>query len=694
MNTYLQKSFPVLTPLLLSLPFSINANDIDAFGDLDFSLPIVTSASRLSESVLSSPSAVTVLDQALIEASGFTEIADLMRLVPGFIVSHAWGGNLAVINHGEGSELPNRMQILIDGRSTYTNALSAIEWNALGVHIEDIERIEVVRGPAASAYGSNSYSGAINIVTKTPELDDKYHVRYRYGNVGERELLLRHSGKLDKVAYRVTAASRNSNGYERVLETRTDPSTYIDDYRDNKDLSEFSLTTNVQLSPTSTLWGNFSYTDSTVQAPNLFPEDTSIFSDPDIEIDGWSANLKWTKQLSENDEFSINFFHNYLDEHDLGAALLSDVVSPGAFAFIGEDDQYIEAGLRTFRSTRSDIELQYTKLFENGSQYVVGYGARYDTAESEFFFPSKGDVSNTSHRFFANGQHPVSSYLTVNVGGLYEMSQIDEDHFSPRASLNFHLNEKQTIRTGYSRAYRIPSITEQSFDAKIITQGGFLLDNSYVTNSDLSAERVTSFDISYLGQLRSQPVSWEFRAYREEYQNTVGFVVNQTITDPFDQRVNTVENAGDSKMYGFEGEVTFRPEKFSFVRLNFNLGRMSGTRLHRILPTGEKVYRDLENRAPQKTYALLAGKQVNSWKFNMGVYHVSKMEWDGYGDEVDSYTRIDASIAKDIKISKDQIIQLKLAGQNLNNKEYNEFMTDTDLIFKPRYYASISLIHK
>lgn len=144
MNTYLQKSFPVLTPLLLSLPFSINANDIDAFGDLDFSLPIVTSASRLSESVLSSPSAVTVLDQALIEASGFTEVADLMRLVPGFIVSHAWGGNLAVINHGEGNELPNRMQILIDGRSTYTNALSAIEWNALGVHIEDIERIEVV----------------------------------------------------------------------------------------------------------------------------------------------------------------------------------------------------------------------------------------------------------------------------------------------------------------------------------------------------------------------------------------------------------------------------------------------------------------------------------------------------------------------------------------------------------------------
>ena len=93
----------------------------DSFFSTD--LPVVISASRLTQSVLTSPSAVTVIDKAMIEASGFVEIADLMRLVPGFQVAYADGKDIAVTYHGFGWEYPNRLQVLVNGRSTYKAAL-------------------------------------------------------------------------------------------------------------------------------------------------------------------------------------------------------------------------------------------------------------------------------------------------------------------------------------------------------------------------------------------------------------------------------------------------------------------------------------------------------------------------------------------------------------------------------------------
>jgi iron complex outermembrane receptor protein len=697
MIQHLQKSSQLLSAFLIYLPLTSNAGDIDDFEEDDFSLPVITSASRLSESVLSSPSSVTVIDRAMIDASGFLEIADLMRLVPGFIVSHAYGGNMAVISHGEGWEFPNRMQILIDGRSTYTNALSAIEWNALGVHIEDIERIEVVRGPAASAYGSNSYAGAINIVTKAPELDDKYHLRYRYGNIGEQELLLRHSGQVDNFDYRFTASSRNNKGFEEALEIRADPNIIFDDYRDNKDLNELSLTTRLRLSPTNSIWSNFSYTNSTLQTPNYAPEALGLIDDKDIDINAWSANIKWEQQLSEQEEISINFFHNYLDENDMTSFLLSNLLAlatpPLSPAALGVTDQRVAFGIRSYQTHRSDLELEYSRLFNNGFQYVIGFGGRYDSMKSEAFFPTKGKVSNSSYRAFANTQIPFASSLTINIGGLYEKNRIEDSHFSPRASLNFHLNQHQSLRFGFSRAYRIPSLTEKNMDAATRLGDGSILDRLFRASSNIKAERLTSLDISYQGQSQTIPFSWEIRTYKEKYQDTIVFYEDLSQPTIRDDDIKFIANASESNMYGVEGELTFRPEKYSFIRLNFNLGHMDGKRLHRIEANGSATYKSLKDRAPKSTYGVLIGKQLETWSLGFGIYHVAKMKWDGFGDQVDSYNRLDATISKKIAISQNQYFLFKVAGQNITNNEYNEFMIDTDLTFEPRYYASISLIH-
>jgi iron complex outermembrane receptor protein len=287
-----------------------------AFDDFSDDLPIITSATRLSQSVLSSPSAVTVIDSDMIEASGFTDIADLMRLVPGFIVAHTVHGAYSVINHGEGWEYPNRLQIMIDGRSTYTSALSGIAWNVLVIHIEDIDRIEVVRGPAASAYGSNSYSGAINIISKKPALDDSFSLRSRIGNNGEREILLRHSGQLNNFEYRVSASTRENDG--------------MPNYRDSKDLDNLNFSSRYTPNNRNEIWSQFSISRGDIQRANIFPELNQGFHDSDRDVDAWSANFSWDHSISEQQSLKLRFFHNYFDENDMATSYpLSDVFFRG-----------------------------------------------------------------------------------------------------------------------------------------------------------------------------------------------------------------------------------------------------------------------------------------------------------------------------------------------------------------------------
>ena len=142
-----------------------NMTEEDILGDI----PMVMSATRLPQSVSDAPVAMTVIDREMIEASGFVEIPDLFRLVPGFQVGLSWQDHhSSVTYHGQSDGLSRRMQVLIDGRIALGATFGIVDWDRLGLVIDDIDRIEVVRGPSGVAYGSNAFIGAINIVTRQP----------------------------------------------------------------------------------------------------------------------------------------------------------------------------------------------------------------------------------------------------------------------------------------------------------------------------------------------------------------------------------------------------------------------------------------------------------------------------------------------------------------------------------------------
>ena len=142
--------------LILGLPGVVNANGIDRDDLLSGELPIVLSASRLKQPTREAPLPVTLIDRELIDSLPAQSIAELMRLVPGYIVGSIDRRTTGVTNHGLGGEQARNFQVLIDGRSIYSGILGGVEWENLEIDLDDIERIEAVRAPNAVRFGANA----------------------------------------------------------------------------------------------------------------------------------------------------------------------------------------------------------------------------------------------------------------------------------------------------------------------------------------------------------------------------------------------------------------------------------------------------------------------------------------------------------------------------------------------------------
>src|ERR1700675_2074335 len=137
---------------------------LEQLGDVE-----VTTASKEPEQVWRTPAAIYVLTQDDIRRSGATSIPEVLRLVPGVEVARVNSNVWAVGIRGFGSGFSKSVLVMIDGRSVYTPLFAGVEWNVQTLLLEDVERIEVIRGPGGTIWGSNAVNGVINIITKNPK---------------------------------------------------------------------------------------------------------------------------------------------------------------------------------------------------------------------------------------------------------------------------------------------------------------------------------------------------------------------------------------------------------------------------------------------------------------------------------------------------------------------------------------------
>ncbi|MBC8208985.1 MAG: TonB-dependent receptor plug domain-containing protein, partial [Desulfobulbaceae bacterium] len=157
----------------LALAFTLTASPLWAVSSDLMNLGIedlmnieVTSVSGKGQNLSDSAAAIFVITQDDLKRSGVTNIPDALRMVPGLNVSRIDSNKWAVNSRGANSRFANKLLVMIDGRSVYTNAYSGVYWEVQDVLLEDVDRIEVIRGPGATLWGANAVNGVINIITR------------------------------------------------------------------------------------------------------------------------------------------------------------------------------------------------------------------------------------------------------------------------------------------------------------------------------------------------------------------------------------------------------------------------------------------------------------------------------------------------------------------------------------------------
>src|SRR5580704_7928551 len=125
----------------------------------------VTSVSKKEQKLSQTPAAVFVITQEDIRHSGATNIPDLLRMVPGLDVAQINANTWAISARGFNLQFANKLLVMVDGRAVYTPLFGGVNWDTVDVPLEDIERIEVIRGPGGTVWGANAVNGVINIIT-------------------------------------------------------------------------------------------------------------------------------------------------------------------------------------------------------------------------------------------------------------------------------------------------------------------------------------------------------------------------------------------------------------------------------------------------------------------------------------------------------------------------------------------------
>jgi iron complex outermembrane receptor protein len=515
------------------LLFLIQCNSATAAENLsekDFlqEFPLVLSASRLSQPLSESPNAVTIIDRAMIKASGFRAIPDLFRLVPGMYVDYkdgsTSGGSTAIVSYrGTTDEFARRMQVLVDGRSVYMQPFNTVNWEDLPLQIDDIERIEVVRGPSATSFGSNSILGVINIITLSAADQHGASVSANAGNIGNAgiaDAAAHFGGSRDNLDYRFTVGKRAENGF-RFSKGNDASITHLvnlraDYHPNNEDNVDVQLGYNKD---------NRNAGNLTQGRPLDFNVQHTVANTSSFE------QLTWLRTSEQRGDLRLQYYHMQRTTVDEGSTFpLLGISYPANINMVAH---------------RQELELQHTIQTGAANRLVWGTGVRYETVDAPTTFATPQSLHQS--RLFMHDEWRITPQLVLNAGDMFENDGMGHHNNSPRAALNYHVTPQQTLRAGVSVAYRNPSLIEEKSSRRFWL--GSWYQNS-LSQGGLRPEHALSRELGYLGEFNN---GWSIdaRVYNDQVSDII-WVDSYYLPESFLVKGTQPDNTPAT--YGFRNE--------------------------------------------------------------------------------------------------------------------------------------------
>ncbi len=703
-----------LRPLAVSLlPVLLCASAVDALAmaddDLFFAeLPIVASVSRLPQRLTDASASVTVIDREMIKAIGARDLNDVFRIVPGFLTYPSNTDAARVTYHGlTNEEFSPRVQVLIDGRSQYSPLFqSGVNWASLPVALEDVERIEVVRGTNAVSYGSNAFLGVINIITVDPALVRGVSVSTNQGNQGVSDTTLRVGGQLGETGdFRFTYQEKNDSGLTDQFDWKDSFHSRLANlnagfWLSNRDQLQLSIG-HVEA---TTIHGRFqTATDANGQKYLSGGEDPA---NPFRDFDQSNTFLQalWQRALGEGADFQLRY--SYAEDRGSEA----HTVRWRGLKWNNNRDLVYEVDVFGGRGTRHEVEAQHTFSPLDSTRFVWGGGYRFDSVDSTELLYGRDTVYRRVGRVFGNLEWKPAEWLTGNVGAATEYDSLAGRNFSPRVSLNFHLNDENTVRFGASRAFRTGGtfdyvghrvVSPSSTAGGTPVPAGQVYAQAFYGDPDMEQEEINTIEIGYLGEWKHVRSSLDIRLFRERIPNrmlTVSRALPSSICNVLAYPGTCTAASADYmtaiqkvKIEGLEFQWRWQPFDSTRLMLGQAWTEISSAFLDGV-PYDRK--NDLQTRrsAPSSsTSFLLMQKLPGGLDVSLVGYWVGDMQWSR-NSAVDFYRRFDARLGYPFNMGG-QRGEIAYTAQSING-DHGEFKSSgepSDRVVELRHWVTFRI---
>ncbi len=682
--------FLLISSLSIMSSASYGYNETDLFSDI----PEIVSATRISQNISEAPVSTTVITQELIQASSAIDIPELFKLVPGFQVYTPNANKYAVTYHGASGEFPRNLDIRINGRPVYIPLLSTVAWNTLGISIEDIQRIEVVRGSNVPSYGSNALMGAINIITKTPIEQTSHQLTTTVGAQGKKDVTASFSGKANDLYYRVSLGHEGNKGFDFQQDG------------ENVNLG------NLHFIFTPSLYDSIDFTAGFNNGTMGIGSGDSLREYQDREHFSHFQYLQWNHVINETHEINTQLYHNYLrlkTKSFSASELLND---PGlvnlnaqlAFlaATLGSNYPFSSSHVSDFPvfssaengSTQTyGAELQHTYSPNSSFTLASGLGLRYEKATSYVLLGSEDTIDEEIYFFFSNAEWKQTDRLSWNAGFMSEFSSITSPATSIRLASNYKLSNSLVLRGAITQAYRTPSLLEENNKSAYIFPEGVPYDFISFPNDDLEAEKLNAAELGLFWSLPEQNGFIDLKIFQERISNSIdswfydGPIDLLSIAQGFTDEVRELRNASNRKSHGFEIQASIKPSNKDLIHFAYSMTKISG--IQRRGELARKPDRTYDDSAPRHTATLLLNHQfTDSLDSSVIFNYMSDVQWQD-SSLIESYKTTDFKITKSFPTGHGQKLTTSFLVKNLFDQKYSQFQTKN--IYDRRLYLTMKL---
>jgi len=631
----------------------------------------ITSVGKKKQQLKEAAAAVFVISSEDIRRSGVTSIPEALRLVPGLQVARINANKWAISSRGFNAEFSNKLLVLMDGRSIYSSSYSGVYWEDQDMVLEDIDRIEVIRGPGATLWGANAVNGVINIITKPADLTQGGLLQVSTGNEEKAIAQLRYGTTLgDDVAARayLKFADRDSSYSPDIDEDAND------EWRSKRGGFRMDGENNLQH---WTIQGDVYHNEIEQIIRNVWldPFDPANnppdFSSPyrlrnaesEVETRGHNLLGRWSQSFSNDSMATLQVYYDHAERQE-------DILN-------FDIDTY-----------DIDFEHRYKGFAGHDVLWGLGYRRIDDNYEGGFQVNIHNPSTQTNELFNGFLQDEISLFedqLRVTLGTKLEHNNYTGMEVQPNAKFLWLADPRFSFWGSVARAARTPSAIERRGS---ITLAVIPLFPPVIVSNDsdgrYETEKVNAFELGVKFQT-SETTSIDLAVFRNEYSDVATFEPVEFITVPdFTDPTGPPLTVTPTFFYDNKMEVTSEGAELVFDWLLSPRWRVQTSYSYINLQARKKpgsgdpnADRPIEGGTPENYLSLRSSYDVtDAVEFDIWLYYVdelkatrlSSQDTEGVDDYLSFNLRIGWAPIDDMELS--------LVGQNLLDSQHLEFQSD------------------